>query len=169
MSALVDLWPAYVAYAVSFMLIGAIWINHHAMLAKFQVVDGVVLILNLFQLMIVAFLPFSTAVLASAFLNASDEGVAAAFYGATLAVGGVFVNLLWWYGVRARLLRPTVTPAGIRRATWRFGMAPVMYAIAAAIGFVVPAAALLVYVCLIAFYLLWPALGHRLQDAAADD
>ncbi|MEH2325027.1 MAG: TMEM175 family protein [Nostoc sp.] len=28
---LLQLWPSYLAYVVSFLVIGAIWINHHAM------------------------------------------------------------------------------------------------------------------------------------------
>ncbi|MBE9125074.1 TMEM175 family protein [Coleofasciculus sp. LEGE 07092] len=29
-AALLQLWPSYLAYVVSFLVIGAIWINHHA-------------------------------------------------------------------------------------------------------------------------------------------
>jgi uncharacterized membrane protein len=32
-------WPSYASYAVSFMTIGIIWINHHAMLARLKAVD----------------------------------------------------------------------------------------------------------------------------------
>ena len=30
--ALGDLWPHYAAYAVSFLVIGIVWVNHHAVL-----------------------------------------------------------------------------------------------------------------------------------------
>ncbi len=86
---LLELWPSYFAYAVSFLGIGAIWINHHAMFRHIVRTDGTLLLLNLLQLMVVAFLPFSTAVLAEAFHRGTDEPIATAFYGATLAVLGV--------------------------------------------------------------------------------
>jgi NAD(P)-dependent dehydrogenase (short-subunit alcohol dehydrogenase family) len=84
---LLALWPSYLAYGVSFLLIGAIWVNHHAMFRHIVRADGTLLVLNLLHLMVVAFMPFSTAVLAQAFLRGTDEPIAAAFYGAVLAVG----------------------------------------------------------------------------------
>src|SRR3954471_10166470 len=54
---LLRLWPSYVAYAVSFLVIGAIWINHHAMFRHIVRVDGALLVLNIIQLMVFAFLP----------------------------------------------------------------------------------------------------------------
>ena len=35
-------WPSYAAYVVSFVTIGVIWINHHAMLRRVQTVDHTV-------------------------------------------------------------------------------------------------------------------------------
>ena len=35
-AALGDQWPSYVAYAVSFLTIGIIWINHHAMIRRWR-------------------------------------------------------------------------------------------------------------------------------------
>ena len=32
-SALLRIWPSYAAYAVSFLTIGIIWINHHTVMA----------------------------------------------------------------------------------------------------------------------------------------
>lgn len=41
---LVRLWPSYLAYAVSFVVIGAIWINHHAMFRHIVRADGALLL-----------------------------------------------------------------------------------------------------------------------------
>src|SRR3954468_24501153 len=65
--ALLRLWPDYVAYALSFIVIGAIWINHHAMFRHITRADPWVLLLNLLQLLCVAFLPYPAAILARAF------------------------------------------------------------------------------------------------------
>jgi len=53
---LLNLWPSYLAYVVSFLVIGAIWINHHAMFKHIVRVDGMLLLLNVLHLMLIAFL-----------------------------------------------------------------------------------------------------------------
>jgi uncharacterized membrane protein len=124
--------------------------------------DGTLLVLNLLHLMVVAFMPFSTAVLAQAFLRGTDEPIAAAFYGAVLAVGGVFVNLMWRYAAHGRrLLEPGTTEAKIRSINRRFVVGPAIYVIATIVGLALPWLALVLYVGLIAFYLFLPARGER--------
>jgi len=56
-------WPSYVAYAVSFLTIGIVWINHHAMIQRLRKVDHEVLVLNLLLLLFVGLLPFTTALM----------------------------------------------------------------------------------------------------------
>src|SRR5215475_3844445 len=64
---LLSLWPSYVAYIITFMLIGQIWANHHVMFDHIRNADRMVLFLNTVLLMDVAFLPFAASVLAGAF------------------------------------------------------------------------------------------------------
>jgi uncharacterized membrane protein len=45
--ALLDGWPSYAAYVVSFAIIGIIWVNHHAVFGYFRRVDRGLLYLNL--------------------------------------------------------------------------------------------------------------------------
>src|SRR5262245_7879850 len=61
------LWPSYLAYALTFLFIGQVWANHHVMFDHIRAADRVILLLNTVLLMIVAFLPFTTSVLAGAF------------------------------------------------------------------------------------------------------
>src|SRR3954447_25055391 len=44
-SALVDQWPAYASYTVSFFIIGIIWINHHGVFDHLVRVDRTLLFL----------------------------------------------------------------------------------------------------------------------------
>ena len=62
------------------------WMGRHIERA-----DGILLGLNVLLLMDVAFLPFSTNVLALSLRGTSAEHTAAAFYGLVLAVGGVLL------------------------------------------------------------------------------
>ncbi len=64
---LAALWPSYVSYVLTFMLIGQIWANHHVLFDHIRHADRVVLFLNTVLLMDVAFLPFAASVLARSF------------------------------------------------------------------------------------------------------
>jgi len=73
-------WPSYVSYATSFLTIGIIWINHHAMLLRLRAVDHAVLFLNLLLLLFIGVLPWSTALMAEYLRESSGQNLAAAVY-----------------------------------------------------------------------------------------
>ena len=50
-------WPVYLAYFVSFMTIGAVWMEHSALVDALDHIDGVFMRLNLVLLLFCAFLP----------------------------------------------------------------------------------------------------------------
>ena len=81
--ALSTAWPQYAAYAVSFLTIGIMWLNHHTMLAQVTRVDRLLLALNLFLLMGVVAIPFPTALVAEHLTGKFRAGgpVAAVVYG----------------------------------------------------------------------------------------
>ena len=150
---LLGLWPSYLAYAISFLLIGMVWINHHRMFRYIERVDGVLLGLNVLLLMDVAFLPFSTDVLAQSLRGTSAEHTAAAFYGLVLAVGGVFYNALWLYASYGhRLLGEHITPREARALGLRWSLGPLFYLVAAGVGLINAVASLGCYVLLLVFY-----------------
>ncbi|MEG4999505.1 TMEM175 family protein [Microcoleus sp. B4-D4] len=165
---LLQLWPSYLAYVVSFLVIGAIWINHHAMFKHIVCVDGMLLLLNVLHLMLIAFLPFPTAVLAEAFHRGMDESVAAAFYGGILTVIGIFVNAMWRYAARGyRLLDTHLTVKKIRQIERQFLVGPIVYAIATAIALVLPWLAVLLFILLNLFYL-WSRWGNKTAPSPID-
>lgn len=57
-------WPSYAAYVVSFLVIGIMWANHHTVFGYVARVDRTLLFLNLLLLLVVAALPWPTALLA---------------------------------------------------------------------------------------------------------
>jgi uncharacterized membrane protein len=79
-------WPNYAAYVVSFLTIGIIWINHHAMLRRIVGVDHAILVLNLLLLMSIVVLPFTTALMAEYLTADHGQRLAALIYGASLLV-----------------------------------------------------------------------------------
>jgi len=81
-TALRELWPSYFGFALSFVTIGMLWANHHAMFRDIARVDHTMVMLNLGLLLSVSFIPFPTAVVAEYMRD--DENALAAM----LAFGG---------------------------------------------------------------------------------
>ena len=160
LQSLLELGWSYVAYVVSFLLIGLIWTNHHVMFERITHADRGLLFLNTLLLMDVAFLPFVTAVLAAAFRSGEGEPVAAAAYGATLTIGGVFFNAIWAYARRRSLLTSGTSDEEARRIGRRFLLGPALYAVATAVAAVLPLLATVLFAGLILLYWL-PVPGHR--------
>lgn len=150
---LLSLWPSYLAYAISFIVIGAIWINHHAMFDHIVRADQRLLLLNTLHLMFIAFLPFPTAVLARGFQAGANEPLATSFYGGTLTVLGVLVVIMWYYATHKRLLSDGISREEAKRSGRRFLIGPLCYAIATAVALIEPWVALTIYAALNVFFL----------------
>jgi uncharacterized membrane protein len=82
------------------------------------------------ELMSVAFLPVPTGILGTWVVSDRNRVFAVLFNGGTLAVLGIFHNLLWWHGAyKARLTSPALTPPKRRALTLTWMVGPVLYAI----------------------------------------
>jgi uncharacterized membrane protein len=166
-----SLWSSYLAYVVSFLLIGLVWANHHSMFEHIRSADRLLMFLNTLLLMNVAFLPFVAAVLAAAFRNGTGERAAVVLYGGSLVVGGVFFNAVWEYARRGhRHLGDSIDPAGARTVSRRFLVGPAAYLVATCVGAAVPVAGVVLFAALIVFYWLPIGVGPRAEwrGGAAD-
>jgi len=105
--ALGDQWPGYLGYVVSFASIGALWLGHNAITEYLDHADTTLLRLNLLLLLLVAFLPFPTRLVAEYVhvTTAGAERVAVTFYGLTLLIAAALLSLFWRYALHARLVR----------------------------------------------------------------
>src|SRR5215212_7944350 len=110
-SALLERWPSYATYVVSFLTIGIIWVNHHAVLERIRNVNRPLLFVNLVFLMAVAAIPFPTALLADYLQAGHAERLASAIYGAAMALMGISFGAIWAYAVLSEgLLHEGVDP-----------------------------------------------------------
>jgi uncharacterized membrane protein len=91
---LVHQWPVYAAYVTSFLTIGIIWINHHAMIGRLREADHTILFLNLLLLMSIAVLPFATSLMAAYLRESNGQHLAAALYSGSFLVMAVFFSML---------------------------------------------------------------------------
>jgi uncharacterized membrane protein len=162
---LLDLWPKYAAYAISFVTIGVMWANHHGLMRYAARIDAGLIYRNLFLLGVVSFIPFPTAVLGDYLKRTpeqADAGITAGGHNAQVAIGlyglvmvllAVAFTLLWQrlYSRPALLRSPTLIPA-VATELRRSGLGLLAYVIATAISVVVPALALAIYAVLVVVF-----------------
>src|ERR1700716_3245152 len=151
--ALLQLWPAYAAYLVSFLTIGIIWVNHHTLLEHCTRVDRRFLYLNLLLLIAVGIVPFPTALVDQYIL--SDHGATAALV--VYGLGGLLIALafpgIFLYATHDhRLVGDSVAARRIRAEGRLFPIGLGAYILGIALAFVAPIASLLVYGLTALFY-----------------
>jgi uncharacterized membrane protein len=149
---LVALWPSYLAYAVTFMFIGQVWANHHVMFDHIRAADRGVLLLNTLLLMIVAFLPFATSVLAEALRSTHGRRTAVVFYGIAFVATALTFNAIWRHARRHQLVSETISPTGATAIGRRFQLALAWLTIGTALGALLPALGVALIVAFNAFY-----------------
>jgi uncharacterized membrane protein len=163
---LLDLWPAYIAYGVSFLTIGIMWVNHHQVFRHFERVDRPLLLLNIFLLMLVSFTPFPTRVVAEHMQNGADRRAAALLYGMTMTLTAICFFAVWMYGSR-RLLRPDADRREVSGITRSYLPGTPMYAAATVLAFASPIASLAIFGALAIFYAISSSFFGR-NDAAGE-
>jgi uncharacterized membrane protein len=67
--ALRELWPTFLSYAISYILVGVVWVNHHHLLRYVERARPSIIWTNLLFLFFVSLIPFLTAFLAENRLN----------------------------------------------------------------------------------------------------
>jgi uncharacterized membrane protein len=157
---LLRLWPSYVAYVVSFLTIGIIWVNHHAIFRLLAGVDRTMLFLNVLFLMVVAFIPFPTEVVADNVRDPGSRRAAALLYGCNMILLAVGFVVLWIYGSR-RLLSADGDPREVAGITRSFIPGIPIYALGTLLAFVSPIASLVVFAALAGVYVLSSSLFAR--------
>jgi uncharacterized membrane protein len=161
---LLQIWPSYVAYAVSFITIGIIWINHHTVMHQIAHVNRLFLVLNVFFLMMIAFIPFPTRLLALYVNDPRQAEAAAIAYGVTLTLTAVFINLLWRYAASGRrLLRENADARVVEGISRSYLPGPFIYLAGTAVALVSPRGSALIYVGIAVFYVLESSIfgSHR--------
>ncbi len=142
-------WPAYLAYAVSFLTIGAGWIAHNALTDRLDRADVLLLRLNLLFLMAVGFLPFPTRLVAdSLHEDVAAERVAVVVYGLTLLAIRLTFILMDSYSRRAHLLLPSDDDPDLQDLRRKYIYVVVGYVLTIALGLLVPIAAVILYFAL---------------------
>jgi len=150
-------WPVYLAYFISFMTIGAVWIEHSALVDALDHIDGVFMRLNLVLLLFAAFLPFPTRMM-SEWKGVTDaERMAVVFYGIVLLMMVLMLIVLGRHAERAGLFGGDLADERKEEARVKYQLMPslIAYVVAAFLGFFVPQIGVSIYL-IIAIWLAIP-------------
>src|SRR5262245_2189812 len=154
---IIALWPSYIAFVMSFVVVLIMWVSHHQMLGLINRVNYRLLFVNGLLLLTVTFVPFPTAVLAE-HLSTPEAKHAVAFYCATFVVNGLVWNLLSETITRTGLLRSDIKASTIAEGRKANRLGLIVYLVATALAFVQPWLGLLLNVSL---WALWIRLAYR--------
>lgn len=170
MSALWDDWPSFVAFFVSFVVIGIMWVSHHSMFERISSVDRTLLFINLLLLLGIAFLPFPTALLASYVQEGGiNASIAAAVYSITMTIIGLIFTAMWIHLYRRPdLLAEGITQERVRLSIRRSLVGPGVYAASIGLAFISAPACFVVY-ALVALYFAWGPSSRALVDRTAEN
>lgn len=136
--ALIDEWPIYLAYIISFVNVLLAWIGHHSLFKMFHKSDNAIMITNGLLLMLVALVPFPTKTLGK-FLNTDAFETAVIFYTGYFVLISLAFRLLWYAASRKKEnLVHDITDKQIRLTTRNENIGLLCNSIIFAVAFINP-------------------------------
>lgn len=101
---LLDAWPGFFAYGLSFAIIAINWRSHYRRFRVIESHDGALMTLNLLLLFVVAFVPFPTSLLSTY----GPQPAAVALYATTVGLLSLLGYAQWRYAWRHSFVRKDV-------------------------------------------------------------
>jgi uncharacterized membrane protein len=146
LQAVLDLWPSYLAYAISVVTIGVLWIAHSSMTGLLSRADSVILRFNLLFLALVSFIPFPTRLVADFLTETDAERAALTVYALVLLATNISLALVWrWAARRRRLIRDDVSDDEIAQMNDRITPSIWIYLVAVVAAIFLPVVALALF------------------------
>jgi uncharacterized membrane protein len=154
--ALLELWPSYAAYGISFLVIGVMWVNHHSMFVTIGQVDRPLMFLNLILLLMIALVPFPTAVVAATIDGTPADARAGALLYSIVSLGIAFgfSAVRMWTLAHPHLLVADfdVVAARTARGHWSFYLGIIMYIALIGVALISPEICMLGHLLVAIYY-----------------
>ncbi len=132
LAALASRFPDILSYIISFLVIGMYWRAHHRIFQYIERYDTTLLRLNIFLLLLIAFLPFPTSMIGSY----ESSIVSVVFYAICMALTGLAMFAIWWYASRGHhLVRQDLSDTLIQFLDIRFLITPIIFFLSIGLAF----------------------------------
>jgi uncharacterized membrane protein len=133
------LWPEYLGYVISFLVLAVYWQAHHRVFRYIRRYDSTLVWLNFLFLMAICFLPFPTSLLG----KYGGEQVSVVIYAADAALASLLLGAVSWYATREHRLVASDLDDEEERIRRLQGLAvPVVFLASIGISFLSPMAAM---------------------------
>ncbi|NPV58471.1 MAG: DUF1211 domain-containing protein [Actinobacteria bacterium] len=141
-----ELWPDFLGFLISFLIIGYFWVTHHLMFNYVKRSSPGLLWLNLAFLLFIVVLPFSTDLMS----EYTSSKTAMIFYNLNMAFAGLGLLLLWTYISKGnRLLDEDFDPALRKHLLLVYANVAAIFLISVAVAAVSATASPYVYLLLL--------------------
>jgi uncharacterized membrane protein len=122
--AVVDQWPQFIGYVISFLVVGIFWMEHHRLFRCIRKQDTGLMWLNTCFLLCIAALPFVTDLVG----EYDDHPFAVVLYAGSMVVTSLMLHVVWRYAShRHRLLHPSVHPQHVSYLSARSLVVPLVF------------------------------------------
>lgn len=150
--------PDMLGYVLSFLILAVMWVSHHSIFHYISRMDRPLLWLNVIFLLMIGFVPFSTALLGRYPL----AQLPVIIYGANIVAITITMQALLFYSARNRMLiEHQRTSVIIGRIIKRWRLGTLIYSAAIAISFVDTRISFGIYGIALVYYVIYSSLGSR--------
>ncbi len=153
---LISMWPKFISYVLSFLVLGVYWIIHHKIFDIIKRYTSTLAWLNILFLMIVALIPFTTSLLGKYFLETTTTFI----YGIQLLLMFILGYSLYSYATsRIEILYEEVDKKDVRGVKVMgytyFGI----LIIALVFSFIIPLISIIIYGLIVLVFILFSAIN----------
>ena len=156
-----DLWPKFLIYVLSFVILAIFWVSHSIQFHYIRRADRTFYWINVLFMMLVSFIPFSTHLLSEHI----GQRFAVIFYGCHLTAIWVSLYFHWLYATTGfRLVDEDIDQRIVRTAATRILIAPIIYLVAIGVSFLSTGISIALYTIIVILHILPGRLDRYMAD-----
>ncbi|QSZ68069.1 DUF1211 domain-containing protein [Methanofollis aquaemaris] len=160
--ALLNAWPDFLAYIISFVFIGGFWMTHASITRLTEEEDEVTFRLTLMTLFLVSLIPFTTSLMAGHLVGVGSH-LSVLVYGLDLLLASVMLSAIMRYlAWRPELLVDGLAEEDFRVMERRRRSGIIFNGIGVLLALFLPPAAIVVYISVAFFFFLQPFFYKRI-------
>ena len=158
---LLEMWPKFFAFVISFLVLGILWFTHHSQFHYARRSNGTLAWLNILFLMFISLIPFSTALIGEYYIYSK---IAVIFWGANGFLCLLMLNIIYWYSTdKHRLIDNKLKPEALKLGQIPIIIATAAFILAIGLSFINPIIGIVIYVLIIIFGIIASIIWGRIR------
>ena len=146
---LLELWPKFFAFVISFLVLSLLWFLHINQFRYITRSNSVFAWINIILLLLVVLVPFSTALIGEYHIYSK---IAVIFYGINGFLGMLMLNIIWWYATKnKRLVDKDIELKTVKQFQIRIMMGTAVFIPAVALALINPLISIVIYIFVVLY------------------